>query len=552
MHQKSPLRFVILCDTLSFPKWQADCLREVIASGLAVPVGIVINASARNRANWRSRWRKRDYALWRIFSRFYVEVFCKATIAEDMTSYFDDIPSFYAKPEKVGRFGETFSDEALNFIKNWLPHFVLRFGFGILKGEILQIAPYGVWSYHHGEPSKFRGQPPGFWEIYSGSPVAGSILQVLSDELDAGTVLHSGFFQTTAQSYAKTRDAIYLGSSSWVRRTCAAIQENGWPLKTSAKLVSRGPIWRLPKNLEMVHFFVITARNFLRVQLTYRLFRQTWNCGVVSAPIHTVAGLDGIDKQIKALEKIHWMKCPPHYFIADPFGYELGDNSKIKILFELFDERKRRGVIASTSYAGSHFDAIKIILDSPVHLSYPYVMKQGEEIYCVPEHSAERNISAFRLTQSGNTDLKVTMFSRSELIDATIFQWNGKYWLFGLDDSKSKNTDLHVYYADSWQGPWRAHPLNPVKTDIRSSRPGGTPFVHEGKLYRPAQDCSTHYGSAVVINEIISLDKSDFEERPIARVQPWKGSEYQYGVHTLSSVGNLTLIDGAEKNCVLW
>ena len=300
-------------------------------------------------------------------------------------------------------------------------------------------------------------------------------------------MLYSGFFQTTSHSYAKTRDTIFLGSSSWVRRTCAAIQENEWPLTTSAKPAGRGRLCKQPKNIEMIRFLAITVRNFIRTQWTYRLFCQDWNCGIIPAPIHTVAGLDGIDEQIKALEKTQWMQRPPHYFIADPFGYHLGDKSNLNILFELFDKRKQIGTIASACYRSGNFEAIKEVLNSPNHLSYPYVVEADGEIYLVPEHSSARNISAFRLSNSGTAEQKITIFPHSELIHSTIFQWNGKYWLFEINNSKSKNTDMYVYYADKWQGPWRAHPLNPVKTDVRSSRPGGTPFVHEGKLYRPAQ-----------------------------------------------------------------
>lgn len=145
---------------------------------------------------------------------------------------------------------------------------------------------------------------------------------------------------------------------------------------------------------------------------------------------------------------------------------------------------------------------------------------------------------------------KVTIFPRCELLDPTIFQWNGKWWLFALDESCSKNTDLHVYFAENWQGAWRAHPLNPVKTDIRSARPAGTPFVYDGKLYRPSQDCATHYGSATVVNEIMELSESDFYERPVTRVLPLQDSGYSYGLHTISEVGPFTLIDGAHKKSI--
>ena len=42
--------------------------------------------------------------------------------------------------------------------------------------------------------------------------------------------------------------------------------------------------------------------------------------------------------------------------------------------------------------------------------------------------------------------------------------------------------------------------LAAVKTDVRSARPAGTPFVYQGELYRPAQDCSRTYGGSIVIH----------------------------------------------------
>jgi hypothetical protein len=553
MKDKAPLRFVILCDSLDFPKWQADCVREVISYGLAVPVGIVLNTSngqSQNSTSWIARWHKRDYALWRLFNKLYVDRFSKSTVTNDMTSYFQTVSKFHDEPVKIGKFSNALSDKALDFIQQSHPHFLLRFGFGILKGAILRAAPYGVWSYHHGDPSSFRGQPPGFWEIYNGSAVTGSVLQVLSEELDAGITLHKGFFQTVAHSYVKTRDSIYRGSSSWVRRTCAAIKEDGWPIRASDEPMCKGPICKQPTNMQMGRFLAKTVRNFLRNQVTYRLFRQGWTLGVVTAPIQTVAGLDGPEEQTRALETTVWMSRSPHCFFADPFGYESTEGATIKILFERFDIRRKIGSIASTCYKNGTFDSAKVILDSATHLSYPYVMKSGDEIYCMPEHSAARNISAFRLTEANHVDRKISILPQSELVDATIVFWNDRYWLFGIDESKSKNTELHLYYGKKWEGPWLAHPLNPVKSDVQNSRPGGTPFVHNGKLYRPAQDCSNYYGSAVVINEITSLDEACFEERSVARVEPWRGSKYQYGLHTLSAVGQFTLIDGATKESV--
>jgi hypothetical protein len=83
-----------------------------------------------------------------------------------------------------------------------------------------------------------------------------------------------------------------------------------------------------------------------------------------------------------------------------------------------------------------------------------------------------------------------------------------------------------------------------VKLDIGSSRPAGTPYRVDGRLYRPAQDCSGAYGAAVVINEIVTLTVDMFEERPVARLAPMADGQLPDGLHTLSAFGVLTLVDG--------
>lgn len=550
MSAKAPLRFVLLCDSLEFHKWQADCLREAVGHGHAELVGVVIKqvlpARSKRTSKVRARWRKRHLAVWRIFNRVYVNRNCKALIAEDLSVFFSAIPRISESPIKVGRYGESFSKTTIKFIKEARPDFILRFGFGILKGDILHAAPFGVWSYHHGDPAAYRGQPPGFWECFSESPVTGSILQVLSEDLDAGTILHRGFFQTTLHSYSKTLDTIYFGSSSWVRRTCAAISMNGWPA-AFASPPEAGPIFRQPSNLEMITFLTKAFKNYVKNQIRYRLFMQKWNCGVVPAPIDDVSGLRGSEMQRIALEKTKWMKVSRSGFCADPFGFEFGNSGRFRVYFESFDLRKKIGSISSCLYSDGEFEASQVVLDAKTHLSYPFIWTQHEVTYCLPEHSAARSLSAFQVGREGTFLNKITLFSDIELIDTSLVNWQGKLWAFATINRETINSELHIFFADKMEGPWRAHPLNPVKTDVRSARPAGTPFVLGRKLYRPAQDCSAYYGMATVVNEVRILSETDFKEIPVTRVAPLQSSRYEYGLHTLSQVGSVTFIDGATK-----
>lgn len=551
--QKQPLRFILLCDSLELEFWQARSIQEALAGGVAEIVGVVIREATPlpdSVGRWSRRWRNRKLILWRLFDRFYARRQSRAIRRVDMSDALADAPRCHDTPVKIGRFAEALSAESIQFVQSLSPDVVLRFSYGILRGEILKSAKFGVWSFHHGDPAKYRGQPPGFWEIAEGSPIVGSILQVLGDELDGGRILWQGFFQTRRSSYVKTRDAMYLGSAPWLKSVCSHVVLTG-KLPDPASSGEKGSIYRRPENGAMIRFLGKTIRSFVESQITYRLHRQDWNCGVTTAPIADVAGLNGAERQADALQQVQWMQPPQGKFYADPFGFEMADGSGVRVFFENLDWKRNLGEIATTIFSKGKFGEVHRVLSAQTHLSYPYVMMVDGRPFFVPEHSAAHDVSRFSIDEAGRAAVKTTMMPQMPLIDTTFVEWKGKMWAFATIDTATTNADLFVFYADDLDGPWLAHPLNPVKTDVRSARPAGTPFVVDGNLYRPAQDCSTHYGSAVTINEILKLSESEFEERVIHRVEPRKGGGYDYGLHTISQVGGLTLIDGARKRLAL-
>jgi hypothetical protein len=66
----------------------------------------------------------------------------------------------------------------------------------------------------------------------------------------------------------------------------------------------------------------------------------------------------------------------------------------------------------------------------------------------------------------------------------------------------------------------------------------------DGKLCRPAQDCSRTYGGAVTINRVARLTPTEFAEAPVGRISPAADGRYGDGLHTICPVGRLTVIDG--------
>jgi folate-dependent phosphoribosylglycinamide formyltransferase PurN len=59
-------------------------------------------------------------------------------------------------------------------------------GFGIINEKLLKSTKYGILSYHHGDMRKYRGQPPGFWELYNNENKMGITVQILAKGLDCG------------------------------------------------------------------------------------------------------------------------------------------------------------------------------------------------------------------------------------------------------------------------------------------------------------------------------------------------------------------------------
>ena len=68
---------------------------------------------------------------------------------------------------------------------------------------------------------------------------------------------------------------------------------------------------------------------------------------------------------------------------------------------------------------------------------------------------------------------------------------------------------------------------------------------------RPAQDCSRTYGGAITFNRIVRLTPTAFEEEVVGRLAPEADGPYPDGLHTISSAGGVTIIDGKVLRFVL-
>ena len=72
------------------------------------------------------------------------------------------------------------------------------------------------------------------------------------------------------------------------------------------------------------------------------------------------------------------------------------------------------------------------------------------------------------------------------LVDGTLFEYNGRFWLFGAIrvEGGSSHDELYLFSGPSPFGPFTPHPKNPVVSDVRRARPAGRIFFDGGRKGR--------------------------------------------------------------------
>lgn len=235
---------------------------------------------------------------------------------------------------------------------------------------------------------------------------------------------------------------------------------------------------------------------------------------------------------------------------ADPFIFT-ANNGNLNILYENFsmtDESKYGTLRLAQLNEKMELVFDKQVLDAKSHLSYPFIFKENGKTYIIPESRQQNKVSLYEY--DFDTDSLVNekvIIENLPLLDSTILKHNNKYWLFStFGDRKFEHSKLYIYYSESLCGAWQAHTNNPVKYNLRGSRPGGSVVEVDGQLYRPAQNCKDYYGQSLIINKITRLTETEFSEEEYFELLPEKRGGYNKGIHTINGVNDFITIDGIK------
>ncbi len=411
---------------------------------------------------------------------------------------------------------------------------LIRCGHGILKGDILNVASFGVISFHHADNRINRGTPPGFWEVYRGEDTSGFTIQCLTEELDGGNVLMRGHFQT--QSFFLLNQANLFDRSNYYLKTLLAkIAEEGALPKFVPSVPYANGLYRHPTAAQCCYYAVTLAGRAAKKVLMK----------LAGVRYHRGAAYTLTDWRHAVLFRASKLETLPSCSLADPFVF--GKDGRNICFLEESDYGRSRGRIVAYELCRDSGRRLGVAIDETFHLSSPFVFEYDGEIFMCPQTSEARDIRIYRCVEFPLRWSLFQILMKNVSAASTMFlERNSKWWMFtNIDpiDAGDHTFELSIFYADTpLSESWLPHRLNPLIVDASSA--GNAGLLTDGiRHFRVAQRQGFDlYGKSLSINEIVNLTESQYEEKAVSLVTPGFGPAV-IGTHHMHSDGKMTVFD---------
>lgn len=505
------LKAALLLDNLQIEKWQYEALHN--ASDL-IDIEVILNCQ--NTKIKRNFFKHFLYYLLNL-----VSIKTKLNKRDNFDTQNIDVKSFESTYQGIW---QSIPDNIIEEVQAKKINLIIKFGMNLLHIPD-SFNELDILSFHHGDPSEFRGRPAGFYEIFNSAKRIGLVVQLLTNKLDGGMIIAKGASKIYLHSYKKSLFGVYQNSIYLFRKAIVNYQSGA--IIQQPKL---GENYSLPSNyLVLKFFFKLTNYKINRI-FQALFFEKKWNIAVFNNPLDILNdnSISLIDARIPAIPK-------KYSFFADPFFSAEGK----KIRIEAMSKETGMGEIIELD---SKTLAMERILLQGIHFSYPFSFEHDGEEFLFPEVADHSKARVYKKSFNEFSDHSpINGLEALSITDPTLFKFKNFFYLF-CNHLNSPNDRLHLYFSDSFSGKYLPHPLNPIVLDPFLARMAGNIVSIKDKLYRLGQDNSHQYGKQIVVSEILDLTPSLYKEKIVNVIS----CSQKNGPHTLNFFDNSTIIDFYE------
>lgn len=544
----SKLRVGLLIDSNEVPLWVVKMINLIVSGGHSQIVLVIKNNFVPVKRSFSSTFiQSFNNLLFILQSRIDRKIFKANPDAfkrTDITPLIGDAAVLNVLPVSTS-LSDRFRDEDLEVIASHNLDVILRLGFKILRGGILNAAKFGIWSFHHGDNTINRGGPPGAWEVLESWGDTGAVLQILTEDLDGGIVLDRTFAKTDEKSINRNNNSSYWKALSMIPRNLKKLHAMGGEkflaqvtAQNSTPYFYYNKLHLTPTNGELL---CLNAKKFVSKvmsKLNTLFYKPQWIL------MYRLSKSEKVSQSFYRFEKLF---PPRDRFWADPFVIFKDDLYYIFFEELLYNNNKGHISYFTIDNAGNVTAPVKV-LEKEYHLSYPFVFENNGEYYMIPETEANQTIELYKSTDFPfKWEFQNTLMENVFAVDTTIHFFDDKFWMFcniKENEGASNLDELFIFYADDIRSKnWKPHAMNPVVSNVKRARPAGKIFEYHGQLYRPSQNSSKHYGRGMHIGKIITLNELEYVEETMQNIYPnW--DKRLISTHTLNFEKRLTVVDG--------
>lgn len=539
MSEQKHFSFAIMANQDNLKAWQLQIIEALEKDGHRLDLIILPKNSDPfpNPSKKSKYWSKN--ALWYVYERLFLRRGMQKNI--DCQNRLGEVDHLEAEVELRGKYNQFFSKNDVDYVQSKKLDFILRFGFNIIKGDILQAAKYGLWSFHHDNPREIRGGPPGFWEIVNRAKTNGILLQRLGDRLDGGYKINYGEYSIIRHSYVTHINEMLRYGVKQLLFAVRQLQQN--PSMEFELLPEKlGKIYRKPSNALMMKFFLQLVWNRLAFNFRDLFFQEDWNIGIAPKDLKKVFSNDIAEDIVFAPSNA------PHIFKAD--GHHVEEIGNAIVYYERYDYKDSLGKIYAMDFDGkqSKWTRDREVLRKNTHLAFPIISMYEGKRGLMPENSVEGPLEFIPL-EAGGLKQSISM-KMEDAVDAVVFENDNMQWLFCTHGNHGANQFLFLYFRKNSLEEWKSHPQNPIVNNSSRARMAGNIFKYKGQWIRPAQKNNNFYGEAIRFFEITQLTPEYYKEKEIVAMRPDRFVKYNKGIHTISIGENFVVMDAKKYKFV--